>query len=353
MKKLLFIITLSFLFQGSILSQSCLPGFVVFTSQKEINNFQINNPNCNEIEGDVLINGDDIKNLDGLSGLTALWGDLEIWYNDSLNNINGLGNITSIGGNIFIGYNKSLLSLSGLNNLDTIHKDVRIQFNHLLTGFSGLDNVSSITGRVLIEGNYSLESLTGLDKLTSIGEGLKVKSNPTLTSCSALINLSGIGGSLDISGNYYLQSLNGLDNIDASSIDSLYIEFNSNLSTCEVKSVCDYLVSPNGTIEIQANNVGCNSEAEVMDSCNTIGIQENDLVSNFSIYPNPAINEIIISSKNGININEIKIYNRLGQMVLQETRQTGVFDVSELRNGMYFVELFGDGFVVRKKLLIK
>ncbi len=66
----------AFLFLDSLLSpaapinSSCLPEGITFTTQAEIDNFQVNHPWCNEIEGNVFIVGVDITNLDGLQVLT-------------------------------------------------------------------------------------------------------------------------------------------------------------------------------------------------------------------------------------------------------------------------------------------
>jgi len=61
--------------------------------------------------------------------------------------------------------------------------------------------------------------------------------------------------------------LTGLDNIDAGSIRHLHINDNLSLSTCEVQSICDYLASPNGIIEIYNNAPGCNNPGEIANSC--------------------------------------------------------------------------------------
>ena len=55
-----------------IMPHPCLPEGITFTTQEEIDNFQSNYPGCNEIEGDVEINGDDITNLNGLNVLTSM-----------------------------------------------------------------------------------------------------------------------------------------------------------------------------------------------------------------------------------------------------------------------------------------
>ena len=57
--------------------------------------------------------------------------------------------------------------------------------------------------------------------------------------------------------------------------------------------------------------------------------------------------------RDGEIINDINIYNQLGQKVLQETRFTKVIDVSMLRQGMYVVEVVAGDWVVRQKLVVR
>ncbi len=78
MKKLIIVLFTIYcsLFTIHLSSQPCLPSGIVFSSQEQIDNFQTSFPNCTEIEGDVLIEGNDITNLDGLSVLDAFGGNL-------------------------------------------------------------------------------------------------------------------------------------------------------------------------------------------------------------------------------------------------------------------------------------
>lgn len=71
------------------------------------------------------------------------------------------------------------------------------------------------------------------------------------------------------------------------------------------------------------------------------------------IYPNPANNELHISIKNEAIINEINIYNQIGQKVLFVKPETNTVDVSTLRSGIYFIELISNEFIIREKLIIK
>lgn len=59
-----------------IYSCSCLPEGITFTTQAQIDSFQINYPGCTEILGTVVIEGPSIINLDGLNVLTAVGGFL-------------------------------------------------------------------------------------------------------------------------------------------------------------------------------------------------------------------------------------------------------------------------------------
>jgi hypothetical protein len=353
MKKLTLLIVLAFIIKATVLSQPCLPEGIIFTTQEEIDNFQTNNPNCTTIEGDVEITGDEITNLNGLNVLTAIEGGLYIGNNAVLTSLTGLDNVTSIGKTLRIYMNAALTSLSGLDNVTSIGGNLRITSNAALTGLTGLDNVTSIVENLRIYMNAALTSLSGLDNVTSIGDNLRISSNAALTDLTALNNVTSIGGELGISENDALTGLAGLDNIDAGTITELSIYNNISLSTCEVKSVCNYLASPNGAIDIHDNAAGCNTQEEVVEACDAAGVPDINTKSIFSIYPNPAKKELFISSKNGVFIKEVNIYNQIGQKVLHENRITNMIDVSMLQQGMYVIELISNESKIREKLIIK
>jgi len=98
-----------------------------------------------------------------------------------------------------------------------------------------------------------------------------IKNNSLLTICE-LRYLISIGGSIIIDGQPELTSLEGLDNLNPESISGLQISNNTSLSNCCVQSICDYLASPNGTIEIENNGTGCSSPDEVKEACGTISL---------------------------------------------------------------------------------
>jgi len=460
MKKLLFFIAIVAIGHTSGFAQGCLPEGITFATQAQIDSFPINYPGCTVIEGNVIIRGGDITNLNGLSVLTSIGGNLEIGldpgfgvYNGNpiLTSLDGLQGLTLIGGGLRICSDDLLLSLSGLDNLISIGGDLDIYMSSSITSIASLDGLTNIPGHLRIEGS-SLTSLSGLENVTSIGGYLTIGGNGVLTSLSALGGLTAIGGGLDISGNgaltsltglegittipgslsiggdnalsslsalggltsivgdfliwcntallnlsglenlstigglldiegtrdgcypaltsleglegltsvggikilycHGLKSLTGIDNINSSSISSLYIRNSYSLSTCEVKSICDYLAAPGGTIDIHYNATGCKTQQEVEDACANVGVDRNP-VTDFVVYPNPTSGLLTIESPGTSVKSQLTILNLSGQEIMEKTitEPTTLLDISHLPAGIYVVRLANDKTVETVKLV--
>ncbi len=286
----------------------CLPyGNYYFYSQSDIDDFPVNYPGCADLEGLVLINGEDITNLNGLSEVTSFGGNLTIAGNDTLTNLIGLNNLTSIEGDLTIGFytigfwvvygNKNLISLSGLDNLTSINGDFEFWSNEHLTDLSGIDGLTTIGGDLVIRGNGELTDLTGMGNLSSIGR-------------------------------------------------DMFISYNSSLSTCEVQSVCDYIASPNGTIEIHDNATGCDSQQEVENACDTLSIYEFNFNAELSVAPNPFTTSTTLSYTLSKPENvQFTVYNVQSQIVftMQEKQDQGEqkvqWNAEGLTAGMYYFRI--------------
>ena len=239
-----------------------------------------------------------------------------------------MNNLTSIGGFFSLYNNSYLTSLEGLENLTTIGGNFSIHFNNSLANLSGLSNLVSINGNFIIDDNDDIVTFSGLENLTSINGFVQIKNNKDL------INLS------------------GLENIEANSISKLDIYDNLSLAYCQIQNICNYLAIPNADINIHDNATGCNNHEEVEDACG-IGIPDITNETEFTIYPNPAQNKIHISCKAGEIIKEVNIYNQLGQKVISKKQLTNFIDVSELRKGIYIIELVSGNLRVREKLVVR
>jgi hypothetical protein len=267
MKKLSLLVFILVIFQMMMYSQSCLPDGFTFQFQEDIDDFQADHPNCTEIEGNVTIKEYRIKNLDGLSALTCIRGDLNLLGTDSLYSLSGLDNIDSIAGNLIINSNFNLMNLTGLLGMTSVGGNLEIENNDRVTSLSGLANLNFIGGKLSIVVNDSLTSMAGLENVTSIGGGLFITSNRALTSLEGLENVNSIAGDLDIFDNNSLNSLSGLENLDVSTIADLYIIGNNSLLSCNEPIICNYLASPYGSVNIYNNAPGCDNPAEVSNSC--------------------------------------------------------------------------------------
>ena len=288
----------------------CLPyGNYYFFTQTEIDSFPSNYPNCTTLEGTVRIRDGDIYNLEGLNSVTSISGSLLINSNDSLASLTDLESLVSVGNNLSITYNPKLNDLTGL------------------------EGIASIGGQLSITYNPDMINLAGLENLTSIGEDLYIYANDTLT------------------------SLSGIENIDANTISGIHIFSNNHLSACEVQSICDYLVTPNGTIEIYYNAPGCNSPEEVEEACLETSIKEIPNELEISISPNPVNkNATVTLASMFVGSINICLYNSTGvclkswQFHYNQSRQKEFqINLKKVPAGMYFLQVkVGDEMVTKK-----
>jgi hypothetical protein len=354
MKKLFFFLV--GLFMSIIgLSQPCLPDGITLNEQTQIDSFPINFPSCSEIAGDLIINGHNIKNLNGLNAVTFIGGQLAIVMNDSLQTLAGLENLVSVGKFVTIYDNPLLNSLTGLERLNTVNGSLRILMNNLLTNLSGLDSLRFIGGIMNISNSNGLNSLDGLGSLDSIGGDIGFWDNPVLSDLNGLNGLTSIGGEIYFSDNNALTTLKGLDNIDAASIELLIIINNSNLTTCAIQSICNFLTIPLSYTEIHDNAPGCNSEEEVDTACLSLSIDRNKNIEIFSIYPNPVSTNITIESAVLHPYSNLCLINLQGDELINfkiKEKKTDI-NLTDLPGGIYFLKITSSNSVNNFKIIKK
>ena len=343
----------------------CPNGNILFESQGQIDQFIVEYPECYELNGDVLII-DKVYNLNSLINIVSIEGTLEITNNDSLSSLSGLNNLVSIGGSLLISWNRQgfetligldklsnigghlyiettskLKSLEGLNNLSQIGGSFALSACFDLVDTRDLESLTSIGGSLQIYYNDSLKTLTGLKKITTIEGGLFISRNLSLVNLQGLKKIKSIDGGLHISDNATLEKLSGLESIDPFSIYKLDLFDNPKLSDCDMKPICKVLdILPSNKINIENNNAGCNSQAEIEASClalNTVNL-ENDLHSIF-VYPNPSsdIIKVDVRTNTSYSIKDIS-----GKIYLQgQILKNKVIDISYLNAGVYFITFEG------------
>lgn len=260
MKKLnfLFLMLLSAITWGQ-----CPTGNLTLTTQNQVDSFSINYPGCTSMLYKLTISGTDIDDLSMLSQLTFI-KELEV-NNTSIPSFNGLANLTNCL-SLKIIDNGSLVSLSGLENITSLAWYLYIQNNNSLVSLSGLDGIGSIGTSLLVVNNNSLTSLSGLDNISSVNTFVSIYANQSLANFAGLSSLTDIGSYLTIVNNNSLTSLSDL-NANLSIGTNLTIQGNTALAQCEAEAICNYLASPNGTVNISNNDTGCDSQSEVESYC--------------------------------------------------------------------------------------
>ncbi|MCK9401631.1 MAG: T9SS type A sorting domain-containing protein [Bacteroidales bacterium] len=302
--------------------------------------------NLKYIGSDIFIEeNNSMINFAGLEGLTRI-SQAYVYDNPALVDFTGLNNVDHFSGIFDIVGNASLINFHGLENL-TKADLLKVWYNENLVNLDGLQGVTTLSSFLNLDNNPSLVDLTGLDNLVSIGDDLYISANESLSSIKVLEKLNSIDGNLTISSNSALTSLDGLDSIAASSINDLQISWNSNLSTCDVESVCDYLADPNGNVFIFGNAAGCNSVEEVENEC-TAGINVNKLLGNpIYIHPNPASTQIIVETLLVQNSCHYILSDLNGQPLIQGQLSPSktIVDISELVTGIYYLKVTNNNFV--------
>jgi len=134
------------------------------------------------------------------------------------------------------------------------------------------------------------------------------------------------------------------------------------LSDCAVKSICDYLSIPNGTISIHDNASGCNSKQEIETACDAVGIERNSLNNVCTLYPNPSSGIFLFNFTVKVPVQvKLVVLNCLGQEVgtlLNDRLVSGskqvIWDAKGLPAGMYHCHLqYGSQVSTGKMILMK
>jgi hypothetical protein len=332
MKTKFILFILLFAVYHNMQSQPCLPDGIVFTSQQAIDNFHTNHPDCTKIGGFVSMRGQNITNLQGLSGITEIGSSLII---DStlLSNFQGLNSLKKIGGSLLLSYNLNLDHFTGLDSLTTIGGEISAIFTGV-QNFTGMPQIVSIRGLYLYF--TGTKNMNGLEGITSLKGSINFRNCFELTNLTGLSNVRSVNKDISIEMTS-LSSLKGLDSINPNSIDDLYIYSNDLLSECDVASICSYLAAPNGTVMIEYNATGCKTEAEVLEACITSAGEVPAAENLIQVYPNPVSNVLNISLNPNETLTEIRIINVFGETLVYKQGSIAQVDVSELTKGYYTV----------------
>ena len=73
----------------------------------------------------------------------------------------------------------------------------------------------------------------------------------------------------------------------------------------------------------------------------------------FSIYPNPAFDDVVYVSTDIVGQKDIAIYDVFGKMVFRQPLHSARLDISKLDPGVYLLKLTTGNRVLTRKLIVK
>lgn len=316
------LLLLGFLLTSILSFGQCPAGTLTLSTQDEVDDFVLTYPNCTQLLGNLVIEGNTINNFKGLGGITEIAGSLRV-------------------------RDTQILNFMGLESLETIGGEFDVNDNSALIDLSGLDLLASVR-RFFVYSNSNLKSLDGIDALAVLEEpeNIFITNNSSLISINALSSVTSCPGCfVVISANPNLTNLEGLENIPASDFNFLQLKDNPNLVVCNLLNICIFL-SEGGEHIIENNASGCSSGPEIVDNC-LFSIAESNLANDIILTPNPVSEKLQIQVTEGIEFQKATVYSILGEELFFTSEET--VDCSQLSSGIYFVKVSTDrGFVTKK-----
>jgi hypothetical protein len=170
------------------MSSDCSENSIELTSQAQVDSFQTTYGPCTHVTGVLTISGSDIVNLQGLSDLVSVGGDLFITNNPVLPFIGDMSRFSSSAYQLGIEHNPMLLRI-GFPALTHVGTDLTVRNNASLSNLEGLEKVRTIQNRLTVSENASLFSLQGLHGLRMVGADVEIEDNSELSRCGPIIRL--------------------------------------------------------------------------------------------------------------------------------------------------------------------
>jgi len=276
---------------GGGLKAQCPDYTLVLNTQKLVDAFPKEFPNCKELQYALTITGD-VNSLDSLIQLVK-GKSIFIQVNSELTDLNGLSNCKEIE-TLSIKNNPKLVDISVIGNVKKI-TSLTIETNKSLVTIAGFDSIQEMK-TIIINNNEELKQINGFSNLTRIGSNLHIQNCLRLESVSAWHNLIEVGGDVVLN-SLGLGQINFLPKLKKAL--SLQITNNNQITNL------DHLKAFKEANTITISN---NSRLQSMNSLNPLKIQELRIESDSSLLEINCFDSLIFLNDLYINQN-IKLKN--------------------------------------------
>jgi len=79
----------------------------------------------------------------------------------------------------------------------------------------------------------------------------------------------------------------------------------------------------------------------------------NDEITGFKLYPNPAIENVVYITTQQNSLKEVRVYDVFGELVMTEKFSAKAMDISRLSPGVYVVQVTENDKSITRKLVVK
>ncbi len=80
---------------------------------------------------------------------------------------------------------------------------------------------------------------------------------------------------------------------------------------------------------------------------------DNDEITGFKLYPNPAIADVVYVTTQQNSLKEIRVYDVFGELVLTDKLSAKALNISRLSPGVYVVQVTENNKSITRKLVVK
>lgn len=284
----------------------CLPGGITFVRQGQVDSFNIRNPGCDQVTGNLVVNGN-ITRLDSLYRIKSVDGLVTISNSTTLRNLNGLQNLQSIGLGMNLVNNRQLTTLTGLQALKNIGGELLINISDSLRDINAISQVVfSTNNRITISNcpKLAICNVSSICQFLATGGTLVAQNNATGCATRYQVIKACNPGVLCPPGDITLKSQADLQDFALNFPGCRQLSGSFSLSSIE-NNITSLTALPKFTSVAKSLNINSNSQLlslSGLDSLKTIG-------ENFYLTFNPRIKNL-----NGLSklqwINEsLNIYN--------------------------------------------
>ena len=223
-------------------------------------------PALDSVRGNLqILSNAQVETITGFAELDSVGGFFNFQNNAALTAVPVFDALTNAGG-IGISINAALTAIPTFSKITTT-QNVSITNNIGLTAISGFNALTRITNFDLtITDNAQLETIAGFDVLERVERAFGIERNVKLTTLPTFNALTHTGG-FGIAGNTALTTISGFEAL-ATVPGNFTIRGNTALaSCCAFLPIANNTLTPGGTTDISGNKAGCNTQAQITNTC--------------------------------------------------------------------------------------